>query len=122
MSYCGAWKLVSENMKKYHDEEWGVPVHDDQKQFEHLMLESLQCGLSWQTILNKREVFRLCFDNFDFDKVAKYSEKDVARILNTPQMIRSERKIRAVISNARCFQKNSRRMRNFLKLYLELLQ
>lgn len=104
MSHCCDWKSSSENMQKYHDEEWGVPIHDDRKQFEFLMMEALQCGLSWQTILNKREVFRSCFDDFDFDKVARYGEPEIEHIMNTLHMIRSERKIRAVISNAKCFQ------------------
>lgn len=107
MSYCD-WRLsgkdLSDLMLKYHDEEWGIPIHDDRKQFEFLMLESLQCGLSWYTILKKRQILQSCFDNFDFDKVANYNENDIARIMATPNMIRSERKIRAVIENAKCFQ------------------
>ena len=75
------------------------------KQFEYLMMEVMQCGLSWELMLRKREIFRQCFDNFDFDKVAAYDERDVERIMNTEGMIRSPRKIRAIINNARCFQK-----------------
>ena len=100
MNRC-PWCLINELEIKYHDEEWGVPVHDDQKQFEYLMMEVMQCGLSWDTVLKKREIFRTCFDRFDFDKVAVYSEEDVERIVNTPGMIRSRRKIEAVIGNAR---------------------
>ena len=103
MNRC-PWCLINELETKYHDEEWGVPVHDDQKQFEFLMMEVMQCGLSWDTVLKKREIFRACFDRFDFDKVAAYSEKDVERIMNTPGMIRSYRKIEAVIGNARIVQ------------------
>ena len=99
------WCLINELEIKYHDEEWGVPVHDDRKQFEYLMLEAMQCGLSWDTVLKKREIFRACFDNFDFDKVAGYDEQDIERILNTPGVIRSRRKIEAVINNASCVQK-----------------
>lgn len=106
---CCDWKLSDRDtsgiMLKYHDEEWGVPLHDDLKQFEFLMMEALQCGLSWYTILKKREVLRRCFDNFDFDKVATYNDIDIERIMNTPGMIRSERKIHALIENARCFQR-----------------
>lgn len=69
------------------------------------MMEVMQCGLSWELMLHKREIFRQCFDNFDFDKVAAYDERDVERIINTEGMIRSPRKIRAIINNARCFQK-----------------
>lgn len=103
MSGC-EWGLTSERMRAYHDSEWGVPVRDDRGQFEHLMLEALQCGLSWSLILERREVFRACFDGFDYDKVAAYTEADVERILNTPGMLRSRRKIEAVIHNARRFQ------------------
>lgn len=66
----------------YHDYEWGRPIHDDQRQFEHLCLESLQCGLSWLTILNKRDIIRQCFDYFDVDAVAKYTETDIERIMS----------------------------------------
>ncbi|MBQ1915786.1 MAG: DNA-3-methyladenine glycosylase I [Selenomonadaceae bacterium] len=92
-------------MKKYHDEEWGIPVHEDLKQFEHLMMEVMQCGLNWNLVLQKREIFRQCFDGFDFDRVAGYGEDDIQRILAVPGMIRSRRKIGAVIHNAGCFQK-----------------
>ena len=104
MNRC-PWCLINDLETKYHDEEWGVPVHDDQKQFEFLMLEVMQCGLSWDIVLKKREIFRSCFDNFDYDKVAEYDQQDIERIMNTPGMIRSKRKIEAVIGNALCFQK-----------------
>lgn len=104
MGYCN-WSLVNEKMKKYHDEEWGIPVHEDLKQFEHLMMEVMQCGLNWNLVLQKREIFRQCFDGFDFDRVAGYGEEDIQRILAVPGMIRSRRKIEAVIHNAGCFQK-----------------
>ena len=98
------WCLINELETKYHDEEWGVPVRDDRKQFEYLMLEVMQCGLSWDTVLRKREIFRACFDGFDYDRVAAYTAADVERILATPGVIRSRRKILAVIGNARCVQ------------------
>ena len=104
MNRC-PWCLINELEIKYHDEEWGVPVYNDQKQFEFLMLEVMQCGLSWDIVLKKREIFRSCFDNFDYGKVAEYDPKDIERIMNTPGMIRSQRKIEAVIGNAKCFQK-----------------
>ncbi len=103
MGYC-AWAEMNEANRVYHDTEWGVPVHDDRLMFEHLTLECLQCGLSWDLMLKKREIFRKCFDNFDFDKIADYNEADAERILNTDGMIRSSRKVRAIISNARCFR------------------
>ena len=99
------WCLCNDKMIEYHDEEWGIPVHNDRKQFEYLMLEVMQCGLNWNMMIQKREVFRKCFDNFDFSKIALYNEDDIKRIMETEGMIRSERKIRAVISNAKCFQK-----------------
>lgn len=104
MSYCN-WEHTSEANIRYHDEEWGVPVHDDRRQFEHLMMEVMQCGLNWNMMINKREIFRSCFDGFDFDKVAEYGEEDIERILSTEGMIRSRRKIEAVINNARCFKR-----------------
>lgn len=103
MGYC-AWADASEVNRVYHDTEWGVPVHDDRRMFEHLSLECLQCGLSWELMLKKREIFRRCFDGFDYDKIAAYDESDVARILGTEGMIRSPRKVRAIIENARCYQ------------------
>ncbi len=104
MERC-AWCMCNEKMRKYHDEEWGVPLHDDKKQFEFLMMEAMQCGLNWNMMIQKREIFRECFADFDFDKVAAFDEEDILRILDTEGMIRSRRKIEAVIHNARCFQK-----------------
>lgn len=99
------WCLCNEKMTRYHDEEWGVPLHDDRGQFEFLMMEVMQCGLNWNMMLQKREIFRSCFDGFDYDRVAAYGEEKIAEILDTPGMIRSPRKIRAVIHDAQCFQK-----------------
>lgn len=104
MSYCD-WSGCSAENIKYHDEEWGVPLHDDIRQFEFLMMEVMQCGLSWDLMIRKREVFRACFDGFDFDKIARYDEADIERIMQIPNMIKSRRKIAAIINNARCFQK-----------------
>ncbi len=92
-------------MEKYHDEEWGVPLHDDQKQFEFLMMEAMQCGLSWNLMLKKREIFRQCFDNFDYKKIAQYDDTKIQEIMDTPGMIRSIRKIQAIINNANVFQR-----------------
>lgn len=104
MNRC-PWCLINDLEIRYHDEEWGVPVHDDRKQFEYLMLEVMQCGLSWDIVLRKREIFRSCFDHFDYDKIASYTENDTWRIMNAPGVIRARRKIEAIIGNARCFQK-----------------
>lgn len=89
----------------YHDNEWGRPIHEDQRQFEHLCLESLQCGLSWLTILNKREIIRHCFDHFDVEAVAQYTETDIERIMSTEGMLKSRKKIEAIINNAQAFQR-----------------
>lgn len=91
--------------QSYHDHEWGRPIHDDQRQFEHLCLESLQCGLSWLTILNKREVIRQCFNHFDVDAVAIYTEIDIERIMSAEGMLKSRKKIEAIINNAKAFQR-----------------
>ena len=114
MSYCN-WDLTSELNRKYHDEEWGIPVYDDRKQFEYLMMEVMQCGLNWDMMINKREIFRKCFDNFEYDLVAEYNEKDVQRILNTDGMIKSRRKIEAIINNSKCFQKIREEFGSFCK-------
>ena len=99
------WDPTSELSNRYHNEEWGVPVHDDRKQFEFLSLEVMQCGLSWKIIMSKREILRKCFDNFQFDTVAEYKESNIETIMNTEGMIKSRRKIEAIINNAQCFQK-----------------
>ena len=112
MTRC-PWCQINNLEIKYHDKEWGVPVHDDRKQFEYLMLEVMQCGLSWDMVLKKREIFRTCFDGFDFDKIAEYSESDIERIMDTPGMIRSRRKIEAVIGNARCVRQIRKEFSSF---------
>lgn len=99
------WCTSSEKMQRYHDEEWGLPLHDDRKQFEFLMMEAMQCGLSWNLMIEKRDIFRVCFEDFDYDKIAAYTEEDIERILNYPGMIRSPQKIRAIIGNAKAFLK-----------------
>ncbi len=87
----------------YHDEEWGRPVHEDGKLFEMLLLESFQAGLSWETILNRREHFQKAFDNFDAERISCYGEADVARLMEDAGIIRNQLKIRAAIGNARIF-------------------
>ena len=104
MSYCN-WENTSKVNFKYHNEEWGIPVYDDRCQFEYLMMEVMQCGLSWNIVINKREIFRKCFDNFEYDLIAKYNENDIKRILSTEGMIKSQKKIEAIINNAKCFKK-----------------
>ena len=93
----------SEIYTKYHDEEWGIPKYDDRELFELLVLESFQAGLSWITVLKKREAFRIAFDNFDVKKVSNYGENKIEELLQNPQIIRSKGKINAAINNAKFF-------------------
>jgi len=97
---CG-WGTNDPEMLRYHDEEWGAPVHDDRRLFEMLVLEDAQAGLSWSTILHRREHYRRAFDGFDPARVAAYTEKDVERLLGEPGVIRNRRKIESAVNNAR---------------------
>jgi DNA-3-methyladenine glycosylase I len=99
----GCWGEVDDLLAAYHDREWGVPLHDDRKLFEFLVLEGFQAGLSWNTILRKRENFRKAFHNFDVRKVARYGEKDITRLLADAGIIRNRLKVRAAVANARRF-------------------
>ncbi len=103
----------SEIYTKYHDEEWGVPKFDDRELFELLVLESFQAGLSWITVLKKREAFRKSFDNFNVEKVANYGENKVSELLQNPQIIRSKGKINAAINNAKIFQQIQKEFGSF---------
>jgi len=104
MERCG-WCGVDELYVKYHDEEWGVPVHEDKKHFEFLVLESAQAGLSWLTVLRKRENYRAAYDGFDVIKVSNYGEDKFDELINNKGIIRNKMKIRASINNAKCFIK-----------------
>jgi DNA-3-methyladenine glycosylase I len=95
------WPATLPLMIQYHDTEWGVPVHDDRKLFEFLVLDAAQAGLSWRTVLLKRENYRKAFDNFDAEKVARYSEKRMAKLLQNPGIIRNRLKINSAVTNAR---------------------
>ena len=97
------WKTTDPLYIEYHDEEWGVPVHEDRTLFEFLILEGFQAGVSWALILRKRENFRRAFDVFDPMKVSKYTEEDVERLMNDPGILRNRLKIRSAISNAQRF-------------------
>ncbi len=99
---CG-WAGKEPLYIRYHDEEWGVPIHDDQRLFEFLILEGAQAGLSWWTILNKRENYRAAFDGFDPALVARYDEAKIAALLENPGIVRNRLKINAAIVNARKF-------------------
>jgi len=87
----------------YHDDEWGVPVHDDRKQFEFLILEGAQAGLSWWTILSRREGYRKAFADFDPEKVARFTQKRIAKLLENKRIIRNKLKVNAAVTNARAF-------------------
>ncbi|MEI6433841.1 MAG: DNA-3-methyladenine glycosylase I [Bacteroidota bacterium] len=97
------WPTKDALMIKYHDEEWGVPLHDDLKIFEFLVLDAFQAGLSWKTVLHKRENFRKAFHGFDPFKIAKYDENDFQRLMSDAGIIRNKAKINGTIQNARCF-------------------
>ncbi len=99
---CG-WATSDPLYMAYHDEEWGVPVHDDRRLFEMLILEGAQAGLSWITILKRRESYRVAFEGFDPEKIVRYGEKDVARLLLDPGIIRNRAKVEATIKNARAY-------------------
>ena len=94
------WNTTDPLLVRYHDEEWGVPVHDDRTLFEFLVLDSFQAGLSWLLMLQRRENFRKSFDGFNPEKVGKYTSADVERLMRTPQIIHNQLKIKAAINNA----------------------
>jgi len=97
------WPLGNDLMIQYHDTEWGVPVHDDRKLFEFLLLDSFQAGLSWQTILNKRENFRKAFDDFQVKNIARYKAKKISELMKNAGIIRNQLKILSAIDNAKAF-------------------
>jgi DNA-3-methyladenine glycosylase I len=97
------WPGDNKLMIEYHDTEWGVPLHDDRKLFEFLLLDNAQAGLSWQTILNKRENYREAFDNFDPVKVARYTERKITALLDNPGIVRNRLKVRSAVTNAQIF-------------------
>jgi DNA-3-methyladenine glycosylase I len=97
------WPSEDKLMIKYHDKEWGVPLHRDKKLFEFLILEGFQAGLSWRTILHKRENFRKAFDNFDFNKVVKYDKQKINSLLKDAGIIRNKLKIEGAVANAKAF-------------------
>ncbi len=102
MKRC-AWANASPSEEKYHDEEWGVPIHDDRLLFEYLILEGAQAGLSWSTILNKRCGYRKAFDNFNVKKVARYSSNKIDELLLNPEIVRNKLKVNAAVTNAKAF-------------------
>src|SRR5580704_14566478 len=97
------WANSAPIMQAYHDEEWGIPVYDSRELFKHLMLDGFQAGLAWSVILNKRPAFLKAFKNFDPEKVARFKEPDIARLLDNPGIVRSRAKIEATIGGARAY-------------------
>lgn len=130
------WCVGDELYEAYHDQEWGVPVYDDEKLFEFLILETFQAGLSWITILRKRENFRKAFDKFDYKKIALYNQKKIDELLEDAGIIRNKLKVNATITNAHAFMKvqeefgsfstyiwgfvNGKPIKNTFKLHSEL--
>jgi len=98
-----SWPVTNPLMVKYHDEEWGVPCHDDRKLFEYIVLDTFQAGLSWAIVLNKRENFRQAFDNFDLNKIANYGFKPIRELEKDAGIIRNKLKIAATVTNAQAF-------------------
>lgn len=109
------WTTDDKLMIKYHDEEWGVPLHNERKLFEFIILDGFQAGLSWRTIINKRKNFRKAFDNFDPKKIAKYDEKKIKDLLNNAGIIRNKLKIYAAVENAKAFLKVQKEFGSFDK-------
>src|SRR5512139_3132972 len=109
------WADSDELLQSYHDHEWGMEIHDDRRLFEFLVLEGAQAGLSWSTILRKREGYRRAFDNFDARKISRYSENALARLLTNSEIIRNRIKINAAVTNARAFLKVQKEFGSFDK-------
>lgn len=114
MKRC-AWPANNELMVEYHDKEWGVPLHNDKKLFEFLVLDAFQAGLSWSTILNKRKNFEKAFDKFDPKKISKYTQKDFERLMNDSGIVRNKLKIKSTIQNAKVFLKIQKEFGSFDK-------
>jgi DNA-3-methyladenine glycosylase I len=108
-----AWLGNDELMLRYHDEEWGVPVHEDKKWFEFMLLDAFQAGLSWKTVLHKREAFRQVFHDFDPQRVAHMSETEIEDACQNPAIIRNRLKIRAAVNNARVFLNVQKKLGSF---------
>jgi DNA-3-methyladenine glycosylase I len=107
------WNTDDPLYVKYHDEEWGVPVHDDGKLFEFLVLEAFQAGLTWKLILRRREALRKAFDEFDPRKIGKYTDEDIRRLVGNPDVIRNRAKISAAVNNARRFEEVQKEFGSF---------
>ena len=120
MKRCKWCNLKNELYIKYHDEEWGIQNFDDKYLYEMLILESFQAGLSWECVLNKRESFRKAFDNFDIDKICKYDEEKIEKLLQNKDIIRNKLKIKSTINNSKIFKKIQNEygsFYNYLKIF-----
>jgi DNA-3-methyladenine glycosylase I len=116
------WNVEKPLYIRYHDEEWGVPVHDDRKLFEFLVLDGFQAGLSWWLILERREAFRSAFDDFGAKKIAKYTAKDIERLMKAPGVVKNRAKISATITNAQQFLKVQKEYGSFDKFIWQFVQ
>lgn len=116
------WTKDDMLMNAYHDEEWGVAVHNDEKLFEYLLLDTFQAGLSWKTILHKREGFRKAFDNFDYHKIALYTDEKINELLKDEGIIRNKLKIKASITNAIAFKKVQQEFGSFDKYIWQFVE
>jgi len=114
MNRC-PWANISPQYQQYHDDEWGVPVHDDVVLFEFLILEGAQAGLSWETILKKRDGYKEAFDNFDAKKISVYSESKIGELLQNPNIIRNKLKVNSAVLNAQLFLEVQKEYRSFDK-------
>lgn len=114
------WAETSDLLKAYHDGEWGVEVHDDARLFEFLILEGAQAGLSWSTILRKQDGYRKAFDNFDPQKVSRYSGDDISALYSNPGIVRNRLKIRATVTNAAAFLRVQEEFGSFNNYILEI--
>ena len=110
---CSWANPKNEKYVRYHDEEWGVPVYDDHKLFEMLILECFQAGLSWECVLNKREAFQKAFDDFDLEKICSYDEKKLESLKKDPSIIRNRLKIQAAVTNAKIFREIQQEWQSF---------
>lgn len=116
-----SWCEKDDLYRQYHDEEWGIPVYDDAKLFEFLLLETFQAGLSWHTILKRRETFRTAFDDFDYKKIALYSEVKIQELMLDSGIIRNQLKIRSAVANAQAFLAVQKEFGSFSKYIWEFV-
>ena len=119
---CPWLNLKNPTYVEYHDREWGRPVHDDHIHFEFLILEGAQAGLSWETVLNKREHYRKAFANFDPEKVARFSDKKIESLLQNPGIIRNRLKVKSAVTNAQAFLKVQKEFGSFDKYFWGFLE